>query len=223
MENLVEKLFYIVAYTLYFINNTDEIRNWLPIIAFGSAIIAYFSYRQSIKSNRQRATLELIEKAESTEFYRRNAEVFRSYRDKDTLLKLAGSIKQNTPPKKWKLVSQDKAAVKDYLNHYELVALGIKKGFLDEHTYKKWTRSSYRRTYYSSRDFIQRSRWKLDANKQKYLYNAKIYQNFENLALKWASPRSKVRHLLGEKLNSHLTREDGLRPEAPKPLPTNAP
>jgi Domain of unknown function (DUF4760) len=43
----------------------------------------------------------------------------------------------------------------DYINHYELVAIGIRSNILDERMYRTWMEGPFVRDFNSAADFIQ--------------------------------------------------------------------
>ena len=66
------------------------------------------------------------------------------------------------------------------MNDYELTALGIHQGILDEEFYKKWFMGSYLKDYKAVRPFIKEIR---EAENRDA-----IYSEFEKLAVKWGAP-----------------------------------
>ncbi len=148
-----------------------------PLIVTVSVYLAWVSIQSARRIARQKATLDLIEKAESDERYRDLNAVFRRYRQDGNLTAL------NTPAS-----TDDKAnrqAVLAYLNHYELVAIGIANQTLDEDFYATWMKGPLVRDWNAAADFIQRERWKWDDENKSWIYYDRIYANFGALAWRW--------------------------------------
>ena len=154
-----------------------------PIAILISAFIGANIALQNIKSARQiareKATLDLIEKTESTEFYRENHSVFRDRRLSNTIMRL-------TDPKS-EADRRDRARLYDYLNHYELISIGIRKNILDEDFYKNWMRTAFLRDWEAAAEFIQRERWKQKDDTEEWEYNAKLFEHYNELAHQWTS------------------------------------
>nr|WP_244867505.1 DUF4760 domain-containing protein [Vannielia litorea] len=144
-----------------------------PAIIGFSACVALWGIALARKTARERATLDLIEKTESTDHYQTAAALFRQYRTRGALLELAdpGADKE-----------ADRAVVLNFLNHYELVSIGIVMGFLDRKVYREWMSGAFIRDWNAAREFIQRERWKFDPDKGEWDYNARVFRNFQKIA-----------------------------------------
>ncbi|WP_220800681.1 DUF4760 domain-containing protein [Roseobacter sp. OBYS 0001] len=125
-----------------------------PVVIAVSACIAFAGYRASTAMARKRATIDLIEKVESTILYRKMQSTFMYHREEGTLKNL------NDP--KNERDRQDRKDIQDFLNHYELVSIGIKSDILDKGIYIKWMGGPFVRDWNAATDFIQRERWKED-------------------------------------------------------------
>lgn len=150
-----------------------------PIIVLLSAIIAGWSVRASQATARRRATLDMIEKFESTERYRQINASFRKARSTGVLAKLGEPADEAETA-----LRRD---VLDYLNHYELVAIGITTRALDADFYRSWMRSSLVRDWNAATAFIQQERWRRDATNTRWVYHHSIYENFQALARTWSA------------------------------------
>jgi hypothetical protein len=153
------------------------------VIALISASIAAFGVRNARAVARQKATLDLIEKVESTEHYRARTSNF-------TAIKRAGRFGDLVAP----TTPDDRAArllLIDYLNHYELIALGIRNNILDATIYRAWMGGAFVGDWNDAADWIQRQRWKRDASGT-WLYDDRAYRNFELVARSWSPD---ARHL----------------------------
>ncbi|MEQ9639910.1 MAG: DUF4760 domain-containing protein [Alphaproteobacteria bacterium] len=148
-----------------------------PLVIAVSVFLAWRSIRSSAASARMRATLDLIEKSESTPEYRENHKIFVEHR-------LAGSFGRLHAPE----TDTDKThrqRVHAYLNHYELIAIGIEKEILDEAFYKNWIRSGLVRDWNAAGSFIQRERWR-DDGQGGWVYHTSLYEYYQRLAARWS-------------------------------------
>ncbi|MFT4089608.1 MAG: DUF4760 domain-containing protein [Asticcacaulis sp.] len=142
-----------------------------------SAIIAWFGIRNVKAIAQKRATLDFIEKAESTDHYRK-------LNDKFSTLRRAEGFMHLTEPMSGP--NDERQQIVDYLNHYELVSLGIQRGALDGSIYKLWMGGAFVRDWNAAREWIQRERWMWDASQNKWLYRSSIFKEFQKMARKWS-------------------------------------
>lgn len=140
-----------------------------------SATLALLSIYSARAIARQRATLDLIEKRESTAHYVAIHRRFAALRRGRGFVHLDAADAED----------EDRRAVVDYLNHYELVAIGIRKRVLDERFYREWMRGPFVRDWNAAADFVQQERWKLDATGG-WKYHPTIYANYEAVACRWS-------------------------------------
>ncbi|MDP9424035.1 MAG: DUF4760 domain-containing protein [Pseudomonadota bacterium] len=126
---------------------------------------------------RERATLDLIEKAESNEFYRGLADIFSDLRRGPGFSHLHNPQDADTKAKR--------RAVADYLNHYELVSIGILEGILDEAIYRAWMEGAFLRDWNAAARFIQRERWKKKDDGSWYYYRHH-YEHYQVLVDSWS-------------------------------------
>lgn len=156
--------------------------NWTavlgPAVVALSALIAWFGIRNVREVARQRATLDFIEKVESTPHYRTLNQAFSRLRRSRGFLHL--SDPQDEADR------SDRQAVNDYLNHYELVAVGIRRNILDAAIYRKWMLSAFVRDWNAASPFVQRERWKWDPGAQTWRYHARLYENYQWAACLWS-------------------------------------
>lgn len=148
-----------------------------PIVILFSVGAAFFGVWTNRLLTRRRATLDLIERAESTKFYQDRYQLFRRHREQGTLttLHLSNYDEQN----------REYDFVLDFLNHYELVALGIRQKILDEKFYKRWMRSVFIRDWDAATKFIEKERWvKIE---DKWYYRRNFFEHFEHIAIKWGA------------------------------------
>jgi Domain of unknown function (DUF4760) len=147
-----------------------------PAIASVAAFVAWRAFRGARLIAKQKATLDLIEKRESTEHYRQIIDRF------STLRKNRGFNHLNAP-------TQDDVADRrmliDYLNHYELVSIGIRQDILDSKIYRAWIEGSFVRDWNAVADWVQRERWKQD-DSNAWHYRASIYASYQHIACLWS-------------------------------------
>lgn len=151
------------------------------ILAFSATTAAYLSLK-SIRSNREialkRATLDLIIRSESTEYYQSLYRAFTDIRKDDA------GFSQIFSPSNPEIVKQRQMVI-NYLNHYELIAMGIFDGILDESVYKNYLRSTVVRDWFAAEPFVTHIRAPSPDSGAEVSASA-AFSNFERLALKWA-------------------------------------
>lgn len=141
-----------------------------------ASIIAVVALRNTRSVARQKATLDLIEKRESTEHYRDLSRTFFELQKGPGFLHLVAPSETDRPLRK---------KVFDYLNHYEMIAIGLRQNILDEKIYRAWMEGAFVRDWNAAADFIQRERWKIDEEGQ-WHYRDSIYQNYGHIARRWS-------------------------------------
>lgn len=155
----------------------------VPVLVFVSAVIAVVAILMQRKVARQRATLDFIEKVESGEHYRNIVHTF-------TELRRGKGFAHLTKPRTAK-DKEVRRCVNDYMNHYEMVAIGIRTGILDKAFYRDWMRGPFVRDWNAIADWVQRERWKrLDDGTWEY-YD-KIFIEYECLARQWSDEAIKL-------------------------------
>ena len=70
-----------------------------------------------------------------------------------------------------------------YLNHYEIVALGIHEGIIDRELYRKWIAGPLVRDWNAAAPFIQMEWWKKQPNTGEWQYYDKLFCELQTLAL----------------------------------------
>jgi hypothetical protein len=147
-----------------------------PAIASVAAFVAWRAFRGARLIAKQKATLDLIEKRESTEHYRHIIDRF------STLRKNRGFDHLNAPTQD---DVTDRRMLIDYLNHYELVSIGIRQDILDSKIYRAWIEGSFVRDWNAVADWVQRERWKQDDDGH-WRYRGSIYANYQHIACLWS-------------------------------------
>lgn len=145
----------------------------------------YYSMCRQRDIAKSRATLDVILKSESDEHYTRIYKTFTSERKRKGGLAV---LLDGTTESDKKCLNE----VLDFINHYELIAVSISKGILDEQFYKHWMRTSYVEHYEDSREMINAIRQK----QEKDTY----FEYFEALADRWRAEIEEEEKAL-EKLN----------------------
>lgn len=106
------------------------------ISAFIGASVAILSLKAHRDIARKRATLDVILKSESDEYFERIYKVFASEKDRSGGLQALLSAETVTE-------KGAKTEVDNFLNHYELIAISIEQEILDEGFYKAWMKTTY--------------------------------------------------------------------------------
>jgi Domain of unknown function (DUF4760) len=127
-----------------------------PLLILISVGVAIWGVRNAREIARQKATLDLIEKRESTEHYKTLLKTFREIRLGQGFGELANPLTDNA--------REARSSILDYINHYELVAIGIRRNILDELTYRDWMEGAFVRDFNAAADFIQGERWRRTAD-----------------------------------------------------------
>ena len=169
LENLAEATQIIICVASRF--------SWTSLLAPGiiaiSAIIAWRSLQSARELARKKATLDLIEKVESSSHYRQMHSTFAYYRNMERFPDLHNPTEDKD--------RKDRTDVQDYLNHYELVSIGIEEGILDEGFYKRWMKGPFVRDWDAASDYIQRERWKKTASGD-WHYHKALYEAYQRVA-----------------------------------------
>ncbi|PSM16186.1 DUF4760 domain-containing protein [Nitratireductor sp. StC3] len=148
---------------------------WIgPIIQAGAILVSAACVAWMIRTNRaiarQRAVLDFIVKEQT------DSDMLEA-RKRFVKLKQDGAMEQYAAPAQ--LASEQAADIRFILNMYEVMAIGIKKNAYEEAIYKDWCRTTAVKDWIACKGFV--SRYQSD-------YNPRIYQEFEKLAKKWATP-----------------------------------
>lgn len=162
--------------------------NWIgliaPIVLFVSVLVAIVGVFSARSLARKRATLDMIEKFESTAHYKSLHAAFAYHRHHNSFEKLHNPTEQKD--------RADRQSVLDYLNHYEIVAVGIKDKILDKSSYDKWMRGPFVRDWNAASSFIQRERWKKDKKSGKWHYYDRLFEHFQGLACEWSPEAERI-------------------------------
>ena len=154
---------------------------WIPLLAaLVSALTAFFVSSRTIRANhtiaRKRATLDLIERSVSTEHY---LDIHATFRE---VLDSKSGFEQIADPQMPAMLEQRRKVIA-FLNHYELIAIGIDQGILDEELYRDYMRGTVVRHWLRAEGFVLHLRADTPDSRA-----PKAFEKFENLALKWETP-----------------------------------
>lgn len=162
-----------------------------PLVIGVSGLAAACISVIAIKSNREiarkRATLDFIERSESTDYYQAAHKAFTEIRTDST--GDSDGFQQIKSPTNPTLMSQRKQVL-NYLNHYEMMAIGIKKEILEEDVYKKFMRGPLLRDWLAAKDFIEHLRRPTE-DSGNFVSTSSAYCEFEWLADRWQADRIK--------------------------------
>jgi len=150
-----------------------------PVVITFSAIAAWRSISASRETARKRATIDLIEKVESTPHYRELHKVFSYHRRTNGFDRLHNPTEEKD--------KDERQSILDYLNHYELVSIGIQQDILDADSYKGWMLGPFIRDWNAASSFIQRERWKWDNTANDWEYHAQLFENYQTVVCEWSN------------------------------------
>lgn len=198
--------------TLCVARQTFDWHNYItPAVALVSALVALGALLSARALARQKATIDLIEKVESTQHYRDiNAAFSAVRRSADGFAKAAGDTPEAIALRK---------QINDYLNHYELIALGIRRKVLDGAFYRAWMGGAFVRDWNAACDWIEQERWRQQPDGS-WSYRKAIFQHYEHVACRWSKeairlsrrerqpPIAHVPEALGDEPLPHLDAED---------------
>lgn len=138
-----------------------------------SAIIALVTIIVVRRMTRKRATLDLMHRLENEELHQNRRLEFQKLRDnKDKQLSQWASGEHDN--------SKEQLQIKRICNQYEMIAVGIFEGILDEKLYRRWFRSQLLLDWAACKGFI------VEFRQRKKIYS--IYAEFEALAEEWSTP-----------------------------------
>lgn len=164
---------------------TSEAPVLIPIFAILVPVLGNWWVNRRIA--REKATIDLIEKFESTEHYRDSKNCFYDLVRKGDGLDLYAKPKNQN--------NQDvRRQILTFLNHYELVALCIESKLLSGKFYRKWMGTALVDAWNTAApDFIYRARWK--RKKDRWKYDPKPFRALEKLACRWEKDAVSLRNI----------------------------
>jgi len=147
-------------------------------IAFIAAVVGYFSLVQTRDLARKKATLDLIESAESKEYYQDRYTAYLAFRRASRAEREQIANPENRDPTCDALRSK----CQDFLNHYELVAIAGKQGLLDLDFYRDWMGPNFVRDWNEAEILVNSAR---GVDRPGDRGNPVAFENFERLAVSW--------------------------------------
>lgn len=162
----------------FFESSVDWLPATTPLVILGSAIVAIISVSMARRTARQSETIGLIERSESSDYYRKAHTTFKNYRMNKSFNELHNPSDEKT--------KGDRDKILDYLNHYELISIGILNNILDEEIYRSWMRGPFVRDWNAAADFIQRERYKRYKETEKWKYHSDLFENYQKVACRWS-------------------------------------
>lgn len=144
----------------------------------GSLVVARITIGTNRRIARIKATLDMIEATESRDHYLSLYRVYRRFRMEPAFK--ATVLNPRT--------DEDRTArlrCFDFLNHYELVAIGFKEGILDEMFYKRWMGYAVLRDYREGRDLILAARAPMHPSDPGDAGDVEAYCFLERLCVSW--------------------------------------
>lgn len=143
-----------------------------------AAIISIRSISANKDIARKRATLDIIERRQSTEFYQDLYLAFKQVRQDPTGFE---QIKDPSSP----VLQEQRRKVLEYLNHYELIAIGIRRGILDKDVYAAFMRTQFVRDWLDAKPFIDHIR-KPTPDSGSTVSSGAAFEEYGKLADRWA-------------------------------------
>ena len=151
------------------------------IVGIFATIVAALTILSNRAGARRQATIEMLERIERDGEIIEHLRTFNRIANSPEGLPWHSNSAAKSPSKKDKdketIEQKNREAIRVVLNHYELIAVGISKGVLDEKVYRLWFKSSYIKAWQVASTFVMSMR---EATGQKYLY-----QEFERMAEKF--------------------------------------
>lgn len=121
-----------------------------------SALTATLIYWSNKSTARRRATLDMVLKTfiddEGRDRYDKYRKLIREFQDENNPADMLIYAEADAP------IDAAKATLRDQLNEYELVSLGIRKGVFDEAVYKLWFQGQFERDFVDLCPYITRVR-----------------------------------------------------------------
>lgn len=183
-----------------------------PLILFVSVIAAFRNIAGTKQTARQKATLDLIERFESAEHYLSMAATFTQHRRNHSLTTLH--------ERKDDMAKRERTDVINYLNHYELVAIGIANQVLDEGIYRAWMEGAMVRDWNGAADFIQRQRWKYDKDSKTWNYDDRAYKAYQRFVTGISEDAIKLDRSYGAHPDAPTGPGDEVLPKPSAPMPS---
>jgi hypothetical protein len=152
-----------------------------PIVTGAAIVVAVAAIWWNRRVTRLKATLDLIEAAESKEYYQERYRAFREYRK-------SGPYRSDTiDPGGDREKQKERDKCIDFLNHYELVAIASERGIIDENFYRLWMGPTFVRDWNCATDLVRSDRTPRMPGDAGGTF---AYSEFERLAVKWGGTKT---------------------------------
>jgi hypothetical protein len=115
-----------------------------------AALIALHSLEEQRKIARKRATLDMLARKEWDRDYIEARAEFVKLRDVPDGLEMWSRREHQDSPQA--------INIRNTLNDYELIAVGIKEGILDQELYKRWFKTSFVKDWRAAREYVREIR-----------------------------------------------------------------
>lgn len=146
-----------------------------PGILIISTSVAVAAILFARRTARQKATLDLIERVEATEYYRDLRTAFSSHRQANSLSRLHKPVTYAD--------KLDRQKIQDFLNHHEIISIAILNGVLDRKMYYSWMAGPFIRDWNAAAMDIQTERWRADKDSPSgFRYHSALYSAFQRVA-----------------------------------------
>ncbi len=151
--------------------------------ATGALTIGLFTVHRNREIAKRAKTIDILHQtAWDTDFIEARAVFVRYKRKKDKFSSLI-----DIDPEEPNLM-KDRTSVQKILNHYELMATGIKEGIISEETYKRFSRTKVTSDAEAVRGFIMARRKNIKSEQTKFKQKpSKLWCEFLDLADRWSS------------------------------------
>jgi hypothetical protein len=152
-----------------------------PAVVAGSAAVSLFAALFAIFTNRKiaraKATLDFIEATETKDFYVALYKHFRRFRTDP-------AFRHATLNPRSEEDFDNRNQCYEYLNHYEVAAIGFKEGILDEKFYQRWMEWVVLRDFEAAAPIIAAAR---GVDERGQPGDPRAYCDFERLCRKWGA------------------------------------
>ena len=154
-----------------------------PIILTIAVAVSIFAILKNSEMARKRATLDMIEKAESNDYYLKIYTAFKNATADEASFKAIYNPGSD-------MLKEQRNLVIAFLNHYETIALGIKNKILDEDFYRQYFEGTLLRHWKEAEPFVKHLREPTPDSSA-----SRAFIEFEKLATEWKTPAT--RKILG--------------------------
>ena len=138
--------------------------------ALCATLVAVIAMLLQARTARKRATLDMLCKKEWDRDYIAAKEQFNKLKSESDLVKWAAKDAWNT---------EESNNIRNTLNDYEMIAIGIRRKILDEKIYKLWMKTMFVDDFHAAESYISEVR--------RITGKSVYFTNFEDLATQWGA------------------------------------